>query len=166
MAQGLARAIWTGIFGLSEHARQRIHHRRISMWGEVVERPDQEPRSLFALGWLHKKGTGPPSFAAAIFVGLLTFLRPIAFLGLLIALLSSAGEAPDWSFERGDLILSGTSGSLVFFCLFVVAIWARFYFRTPGRHPRTWFDAKILPMWGWTVAITLPISSILIWTYS
>ena len=165
MAQGLARAIWTKIFGLSEHAQHRIHHERISMLGEVVDRPDQGPLS-FNLGRLHKKGTGPPSVAGATLFALLTILRPIAVFGLLIALLSGVGEAPDWSLELGDLILSGTSGSLVFFCLFVVSICGRLYFRTPSREPRTWFDGKILPMWGWIVAITLPISSVLIWTGS
>jgi hypothetical protein len=162
MAQGLARAIWTKVFGLSEHSRHRIQQYRVHMLGDVVDRPDQEPHS-FKWGWLHRNGTGPPSLSALVLFGLLTMLRPIAFFGLLISLLSSVGEAPDWTLELGGMVLSGTAGSLVFFCLFLVGIWARLYFRTANRHPRTWFDAKILPIWGWIVIVTLPISSVLIW---
>lgn len=165
MAQGLARAIWTRIFGLSEHAQHRIQQYRVHMFGNVVNRPEQGPLS-FKLGWLHKKGTEPPSLSAVILVGFLTILRPIAFLGLLIVLLSSVDEAPDWSLELGDMILSGTSVSLVFFCLFVVSIWARLYFRAKSHQSSTWFDAKILPIWNWIVILTLPISSVLIWASS
>lgn len=166
MAQGLARVIWTRIFGLSEDAPHDTRQYRLHMLANVVNRPEPGPRS-FKLGWLHKKGTEPPSFGAAGLVSLLMILGPVALFGLLIALLSGVGEAPDWAVELGDTILSGTSGSLVFFWLFLVSIWARFYFfRMARRHPTTWFDAKILPLWNWIVIITLPIGSVLIWSGS
>ncbi len=161
LAFELTKAIWTRIFNLPEHAQHHIKSHGISYWDELVDRPNQTPLS-FREGWRRKYGAEPPSFVSIFLEFIFTFLRPVAFFGLVVALLNSQSGAPNWSLELGVVALSGTFGSLVFFCLYLTCVlqpWSRRSMPRSG----SWLDVKFLPVWRRMVAITLPISSILIW---
>jgi hypothetical protein len=165
MAQALARLMWTDFFKLSLEAERQAPYYRFNLLDNVTDAPDQGAPS-FEMGWLRKNGVEPPSRAAHTLCALWILIWLVILFGLPISLLSSAGEVPDWSFTLGQLNLSGTSGSLIFFCLFVVNLFRHFYFRTKFRVPNTWIDANILPVWYWIVVVTLPMSAIAIWTGS
>lgn len=162
LAFELTKAIWTRIFDLPVYARHCIESHGISHWDELVDRPDQAPLT-FREGWRHKYGTKPPPLMSMLVDAMLIILLPFAFFGLVVSLLNSPSEVPDWSLGLGSLHLSGSFGSLAFFCLYLACIGRR-RSRRPKPKSGSWLDVKFLPVWRRTVAITLLISSILMWT--
>jgi len=165
LARSLPQTIWTEVFGLSLEVRPRTPYYRLTLLTDVTRHAGQEPHS-FKLGWLRNNGIDLPSQPPILLSGLWFLFWFIIFLGLPISQLYNVGETPDWSLTLGQFNLSGTTGSLVFFCFYVAGSFRRLYFRTRLREPRTWFDATIMLVWSCVITITVPISAIIIWTGS
>lgn len=167
MAYDLTRAIWTGIFGLAEDAPHRIETHGISPYGELLDRPKQQPMSFNESMRRQNQRPGarlPITWQATAIMVLWLFLRPIAFIGLLATLLRVTNSPPDWVLRLGGIEFSGTTGSLLFFGLYLACLVGRIYWGQPREIARPWLETKALVVWGWIVRVTVPICALVIWS--
>ncbi len=166
-AYALAREVWLEIFGLPQNAFFDVDAYGISSYGELVDQPDQKPMSLGDI-WRDTVGKSESPFArtpAGCAVKSLWLLSlPVVFLGLLISVIASHGEAAEWSIALADTKLSGSTAGLIFLCLYLANVALCTILGISGDQ-RLRPEHRILARtWRWTVRITLPIAVILVWT--
>ena len=95
----------------------------------------------------------------------------VIFHGLIITALSSQGVPVKWSLQVAGNSLAGSTGSLVFFFLYLFAITfgrpisRRLWQGIPPRPTDPPWLEKLYTPFGWLVRITLPIGVILVWTH-
>ncbi len=177
-AYDLALTIWTKIFHLSIDNWYDRDLRGISIFDELVDSPDHpglrmSPEDYGSVNYDDMKrilreqvALSPGDLVQVMVFGVLTH---ISLIGLPIATLLSAGDPPDWTLALGDIILGGSTASLVFFLIYVFAFLMLRGFIDEKKKFKERLASKesprarlYYPMWRFIIT-TLPIAVILIW---
>ena len=172
-AANLTRGIWTEVFSLKEDAPRRMDERGISAFNELVDRADQKRMSIEE-GFRHVHPDRPyTSPGEGCLLGAWRLASWVAFYGLIISALSSAGSPAEWSLAFDSVSFGGSTDSLVFMLLFLfaVAINRQLRERFKKQHEKLrrlpnpkWLDG-LYRVNNWVVTITLPIAVVFVWAF-
>lgn len=166
LALDLARYLWIEIFGLEETAACSIKQQDISIYGELVDRPDQKPMSMAAgIRYRNPGLMGSKSAGCAADLFWITVL-PVVFLGTVVTASNSLGAEPDWVWNLDGHSLAGSTGSLVFFSLFLLGTALGFIRRRRKKVIETLPSGFVTLIWIWGhwLRVTLPLAVLLVWS--
>lgn len=166
VAFDLARHLWIKIFGQEETTAHRVDRYAVSSLGELIDRPDQTPMSVYNDNrHPSDQGEGLNLLRCLASAGW-TFSFPVIFVCLIVTASNSLAMTPDWAITLADQEFSGSTSSLAFFLLYLLFVAVRLLRRREKKEIATlppWF-ITLLKGWGRLTRLTLPLAVLLIWS--